>query len=119
MNYQDEYQQFVKILEAGEPIPAEDVGRLIVRMASHFSIAVSNAVKAEYAYNKKLAEFESKRDENDQILSSTKAEAQAKATPEYFAYTSAKGEVTSLEQMINALKSMQKSLQNDFNFSSI
>jgi hypothetical protein len=119
MDYKKEFQEFIQSMEAGQPVPSEAVGKLIVKMASYFSQAVSLAVKAEYAFNKKLAEFEGKVDENGKSLSSTKATSQAQATPEYLDYISAKGDVVSLEQYINALKSLQKSLANEFSYSSV
>lgn len=114
MTYKEEYKLFMETLESGEPIPAETVGRLIVKFAQYFSDAISEAVKTEYRYRKILAVYENKTDDNGKPLSSTKAEAQAEATPEYLAYIEAKANVTSIEVCINAFKSLQKSLQNEY-----
>lgn len=117
-NYREEFKAFVQSMESGAPVPAENVGRLIVKLASYFSDAITTMVKAEYAYNKKLAQLEQGVDETSgKPLSSTKAEALAKATPEYLDYATAKGETVSLEQCINSCKALQKSLQNDFSYS--
>jgi thiaminase len=119
MNYKEEYRIFLEAMETGAPIPPEQVGRLIVKLAQSFSDVIAVAVKAEHAYNRKLAEFEQSKDEAGKALSSTKAESQAKATAEYLAYITAKGDLSGIEQMINGLKSLQKSLQNDFSYQGI
>lgn len=113
-NYEIEYKNFVTSLEQGIPVSGEDVGKLIVRMAQYFSEAVKEAAATEFSYNKKLLDFEKQSDENGKPLSSTKAENYAKATPEYYAYTLAKGNVNVIEQQINGLKALQKGLSNEY-----
>src|SRR3990167_8089721 len=100
--YVDDYKQFINNIETGVPVTALDTGKLISRMAQHFSDAVMECAKAEQAYNKKLVEFEKGNDDNGKSLSSAKAENFAKATDEYYLYTVSEGSVKSIEQMINA-----------------
>src|SRR3990167_9646335 len=107
-NYEIEYKKIVTDIEQGLPITGEDVGKLIVRMTQYFSEAVKEACSAEFAYNKKLVEFEKQTDDSGKALSSAKAENYAKATPDYQAYLMAKGTVAVIEQMINSLKSLMK-----------
>lgn len=113
-DYSQDYKNFVTSIEQGQPISGEETGKLIVRMAQFFSEAVKQAATAEFAYNKKIVEFEKQTDDNGKPLSSTKAENFAKASPEYLAYLGAKGDVAVIEQMINSLKALQKGLSNEY-----
>lgn len=116
MTYADEYDAFVKKMDANIPIGAEEVGKLIVKGAQYYGQAVSRAVAAEFAYNKRIIEFEKSTDENGKPLSSAKAENFAKATDEYLNYIDAKSLVSTIEQQINSLKALQKGLTNEFSY---
>lgn len=116
--FQDEYDALINNLDCGNPVSAEEVGKLIVKGAHFYGQAISAAVACEFGYNKKIVEFEKQRDENDKLLSSAKAENFAKATDEYLKYMDAKSLVATVEQQINALKSLQKGLSNEFAYNS-
>lgn len=114
MTFQEEYAALMNNINNGLPITAKDVGELIVKGAHYFGEAVTALVAAEFAFNRKIVEFEKQKDENDKPLSSAKAENYAKATDEYLGYADAKARVAAIEQQINALKSLQKGLSNEF-----
>lgn len=114
MEYEKEYQLIVDKIKSSVEISSQEVGETIVKMAQFFGEAVKNLTSAEYSYTKKVVEFEQKTDENGKALSSTKAESFAKATPEYLAYSMAKGHVSIIEQQINGLKALQKGLSNEY-----
>ena len=113
-NCETEYKNFIASLEQGNPVSGEEVGKLIVRLAQYFSEAVKEASSTEFAYNKKLVEFETKTDDGGKVLSSTKAENFAKATPEWLAFSLAEGDVAVIEQQINGLKSLMKGVSNEY-----
>lgn len=101
-------------VENREPIDATEIGRLVVVLAHYFSVAGLNAAVAERDYNRRLAEYESGKDEAGKPLPSTKAKSYAEATDEYFKFIEAKAHVSSIEQMINALKSLQRGTINEY-----
>lgn len=114
MTYTEEYAEFIKNMESGIPVTPADVGKLTAKLAQYFSDAVAETTITEQAYNQKVVEFEKQLDENGKPLTSAKADHYSKATDEYLKYNSAKGKVLGIEQMINALKSLQKGLMNEF-----
>ena len=114
MEYQTEYKSIVDKITSHVEIGGQEVGEMIVKMAQFFGEAVGNLTSAEFSYRKKIDEFERATDDTGKILSSTKAESRANATPEYLAYTTAKGHVNVIQEQINALKSLQKGLGNEY-----
>jgi len=114
MTYLETYKEFMVKVESNLPIDGLEVGRLIAVMAQYFAEAVQLAVTSERDYNNKLVEFEKQVDENGKALSSAKAEAFSKATDEWSLYSKTKGDVNSLETLINALKSLQKGTMNEY-----
>ena len=112
--YEREYHKFIEEIGSGGSVSAEDVGVLISKLAQHYSDAVKRTSIAEMSYNKKLVEFEQGADESGKSISSIKAANLSKATEEYELYLAGKGDVVSVEQMINALKSLQKALLNEY-----
>lgn len=114
MTYTEEYKRFIDQMDAGVPVIASEVGKLISKLAQYFGDAVIECAKAERIYNKKLVEFEKSNDENGKPLSSTKAEHYANETDEHYNLAVSEGNVKSIETMINALKSLQKGLGNEY-----
>jgi hypothetical protein len=114
MTFLEQYNDFIAKMESGTPIEGAEVGQLIAKMAQYFANEKQNEAKSEYTYSKKLVEFEKQTDDNGKALSSAKAEAFAKATPEYEALITAEARVASIEQIINALKSLQRGVLNEF-----
>lgn len=118
-DYKSEYATFMQLIDSGTPVEAETVGRLIVKFAGYFSEAVAVSARLEHGFNKTLAQTEETTDPSGKPISSTKAEHIARATDSYRDYLLAKSDVLAIEQCINALKSLQKSLQNDFSYSGV
>lgn len=116
MTYTENYNEFVAKMESGLPITAEEIGQLIAKMAQYFAVEKQAEATAEYAFNRKLVEFEKQTDDNGKPLSSAKAEAFANATEERKVFLMTEAHVASLEQMINALKSYQRGVQNEFSY---
>ena len=114
MEYQTEYKSIVDKITSHVEIGGQEVGEMIVKMAQFFGEAVSSLTSSEYKFRIKLNECEKETDENGKILSSTKAESRANATPEYLAYITAKGHVSVIQEGINALKSLQKAKSNEY-----
>lgn len=112
--YQVEYKSFMERIAQNEPVDARSIGELVVRLAHYFSDSLGEQSKAEYTYQKTLVQFEKSTDEGGKALSSTKAENFAKGSPDYGALLSAKAHVLAIEQMINALKTYQRGVTNEF-----
>ena len=112
--YQVEYDTFIENYKLGATSP-EQVGELVVRMVQYFcdknlSVATKGAI-----FNSKAAENVEKIDENTgKPIAVSKADLLTKATPEYQMVAKAKAHLQNIEQCINALKSLQKGVLNEY-----
>lgn len=113
LTYITEYSEFIDNYKAGE-VSGEQVGEKIARFASYFAMHNMEYAAAEFERSKVAAVNESKVDDNGKQLSSTKAQVLTDATPEAATYRKAKVHVQNIEMMINALKSLQKGLLNEY-----
>lgn len=112
--YKDEYKAFIDEYNSS-PIIAEKVGITIAKMAQYFADANSLYAEKLMLYNKAAENFEKSTDEaTGKPISSSKAKVLASATKESDELLSAKADVENIEQMINALKSLQKGILNEY-----
>lgn len=111
--YIDEYNAFLANYHRGE-ISAEEVGEIIVKMASHFSQYNMNMVLADRKLAKIARDIECRTDENGKAISSAKAKIFTDATEEAGEYSMLKAHKENIEQFINALKALQRGLMNEF-----
>ena len=114
MDYKKEYKEFLDAYLSGTTT-GENVGELIAIMAQYFSMANSEYAAALRNYNKVARVIEEGTDENSgKPISSSKAKVVAAATPENDALIEAKVNLENIEQKINALKSLQRGILNEY-----
>lgn len=113
LTYLDEYGAFMDNYKSGE-VSGEEVGEKIARLAQYFAMFNLEYAMAEHERAKVAAALESKVDENGKQISSSKAQVLAEATTEAAAARKAKVHIQNLEQMLNALKSLQKGLLQEY-----
>ncbi len=111
--YIDEYNAFLTNYHRGE-VSAEEVGEIIVKMAGHFSQYNMNMVLADRKLAKTARDIECRTDENGKAISSAKAKIFTDATDEAGEYSTLKAHKENIEQFINALKSLQKGVLNEY-----
>lgn len=113
--YQKEYSEF--LTKYGKGITdGEDVGAVIARMAQYFVEFNIKYGKVLMAYNLAARAIEeSCDDDTGKPISSTKAKVIASATPQNDDLTQVKVHLDNLEQIINALKSLQKGILFEMN----
>lgn len=111
--YLDEYHKFLDSYQFGG-VSGEEVGEKVARMAQHFSMINLLLVERERALRTVAREIESQKDENGKLISSTKASVMVDGTEEAHNYREARANLQNVEQIINALKSLQKGVLNEF-----
>ena len=112
--YQIEYADFMKKYKKGVT-SGEDVGETISRLAQYFSTKNISVGIKEIALGKKAAEIVNSFDDNSgKAISVAKADIVIKATPEAAALIMEKAHLENIEQFINALKYLQKSLLQEY-----
>jgi hypothetical protein len=92
----------------------ETVGFIIAKMAQHFGMQNLEVVHAQNIYSRKVAETEAKVDDNGKAISSAKAQSLVAATTEAELYRETLAHLANIEAYINALKSLQKGILNEF-----
>lgn len=112
--YLEEYRSLLEEYKEGT-VNGERVGEAIVNMAQHYAMANQEYAEALVEYNKISSSIEKTTDDSGKPISSTKAKTLAAETPESERYIWAKTKLDSIEQMINALKSLQKGILNEYN----
>jgi hypothetical protein len=112
--YQKEYEAFIADYKIGQA-SAEAVGELIARMAQYYGEKNNLLALAHETKSKKAAEvFNSEDQATGKPLTIGKAEVMVDATEEYAIYNKAKTDLQNIEQYINALKSLQKGLLQEY-----
>lgn len=96
-------------------VSGEEVGELIMRMAGYFSRYNVRMGEALRAFSGVKADLQNQVDQaTGKTMSSAKAETLADATPEAATYEMSRIHVTNIEQMINALKALQRGVLNEY-----
>lgn len=112
--YQTEYNTFVQNYKFGQ-MNGEQVGEEIMKMVQYFCDLNLSLTTKEELLNRKASEDVDKVDEaTGKAVSVSKAELTTKASPEYTAYAKAKSHLQNVEQIINALKALQKGVMNEY-----
>lgn len=113
-SFMEEYSELIK--EYGEgSVGGERVGEAIINMAQYYAMANQRYAEALIEFNKISGEMEKSTDDNGKAISSTKAKTLSSETEESDNLIRAKTNLDSIEQMINALKSLQKGILNEYN----
>lgn len=112
INYRSVYDEFIDSYKAGTT-NAEEVGYVITKMAQFFCDANMACGLADETYNKKFAEL-MQLEENGKSISAAKAKILADASDESKILKDAKIKLENIEQLINALKYLQKGMQNEY-----
>lgn len=113
--YIAEYEAFMGKLSTQEVSPGE-VGILIARLSSYFSTYNLRLAKATRNLAIVASEMEKTKDDMGKTIASTKAKALTEASPEANVYETNKAHVQNIESHINSLKSLLKSLTNEFSY---
>lgn len=107
-DYMIEYNSFQDKFKLTQ-VSGEEVGELVMHLANYFArynIQMGNALRS---FSAKKAEYQNQVDSTTgKAMSSSKAEVLADATPEADTYEMARIHMTNIEQMLNAMKSLQK-----------
>jgi hypothetical protein len=112
--YMSEYQNFMNEYRIAET-SAETVGVLIMKLAWHYTMHNMRLAKALQAYSAIIRDFQNQTDASTgKAVSSAKAESQAAATDEASMYEEERLHSSSILEMINSLKSLQKGKLNEY-----
>ena len=113
-NYLKEYEEFMKTFNLVETTGAE-VGEMINKMAynyAKYNLSLASAMNEYRLISRSIAD---QTDPNTgKPITSSKAEVMAEATPQAAAYAEGRIHVDNLNQIVQALKSLQKGQINEF-----
>lgn len=116
--YQKEYREFLDNYKSGI-ITGERVGELIARLAQYFTEANLEYATSLINFNIKASEVEDSVDDNNKPISSAKAKVKASATMESQKLIQDKVVIENIEQMLNSLKALQRSILQEFSQSGL
>jgi hypothetical protein len=113
LDYLDEYKQFIDSYRLGEK-SGEEIGLMIARFAQYFAMHNLSTVELDRKRSKVAAEIEARVDDNGKAISSAKAQSIIDATDEAHNFRMRRAHLQNVEQMINAMKSLQKGSLNEY-----
>jgi len=112
--YLTEYRNFISSYKRGET-SAEEIGEIISRMAQYFAEKNMLLGDQEKILHRVAAEIIQQTDPQTlKAISAVKAEILIKATPENEGASMTKIHLENIEQYINAMKSLQKGVMNEY-----
>lgn len=112
--YAQEYDQFMQTFKKTQ-VSGEEVGELIMRLGHYYARFNIRMVQALNEFSGVQAVYMNGTDEaTGKPMTASKAEVLADATPEAYAYEMARVHVQNIEQMLNALKSLQKGVLGEY-----
>jgi len=112
--YQIEYDNFIAGYKKGVT-DAEDAGQLISRLAQYFSNTNTTLGEKWRKMVIKSAEIINQTDSNTgKPIAVNRAELLISATTEAMELNDSKVDISNIEQMINAIKSLQRGMTNDY-----
>jgi hypothetical protein len=115
-NYVTVYNDFLKEYNQAQAT-GERVGEMICIMAQYFCNLNQEYSTAKSAFDKIAAAIAGTSDESTgKPISSSKADVLAQATNEASRLTQAKVDMQNIEQFINALKSLQRGILNEYSY---
>lgn len=109
IEYLREYYDLIEAFKSRSIAPQE-IGEVLTRLAHYFAVYNLRLVDALRARREAHKSCEEQADSNGKPISSAKAQVMADATPEAHDYETAKAHVLNIEQMINALKVLARSM---------
>jgi hypothetical protein len=109
VSYIKDYEDFMNNF-SHQNISGAEVGEMVARMAQHFTNHNLLLGRALRVYKTRAQKIYNSVDANGKPITASKAEIEADATDEAFVYQEAKINVQNIEQMINALKSLQRGI---------
>lgn len=113
-DYAIEYENFMQTFKKTE-VSGEECGELIMRMGHYYMRYNMRLVEAVRHFAAVKSVFLTGVDPDTQKpMSAAKADVLADATPEAATYQTAKAHLLNIEQGINALKALQKSLLQEY-----
>ena len=119
LSYRDTYDKFSNDYKRGM-VSAEEVGEVIVKLAGMYAQLNLNMVNAEKNKNTVARDNINKTDDTTgKAITVAKAEVLTDASPENDAFNIARAHLQSCEQFINALKTLQKGVLNEYANSSL
>jgi hypothetical protein len=113
-DYMIEYEQFQKEFKLGETSP-DKVGEVIMRLAGYYgryNLIYAEKLRAFSAVMAKL--INSTDDQSGKGMTASKAEILGKDTSESGEYDLAKVHINNIQEYINSLKSLQRSLMIEY-----
>lgn len=114
VDYVAEYEKFMNAFKLSE-VSGEEVGAIVMRMGGYYATYNIKLAAALKKISQVRAEIQNGPDPSTgKAMSTSKAEILSDATPEGLAYTEAKIHVQNIEQYINALKSLQKGVLQEY-----
>ena len=117
LDYLIEYQAFQDKFRLTQ-VSGEEVGELVMHLANHFARYNSRMGDALRAFSVVKAGLINSVDESSgKGMSASKAEILADATPEANTYEIARINVVNIEQMLNAMKALQKGVLGEYSHS--
>lgn len=109
-SYIEDYEIFMSTFQVKE-VSGEEVGELIARMAQHFARHNLISIRSLKVYAKLKSELHAQPDgATGKPMTAAKADTISAATPEACAYEEARVHVQNIEQIINALKALQRGI---------
>jgi len=111
--YKEEYDKFITDYKSGDT-DAEQTGILIARLAQYFAETNMLLSSKEKRLNNKAVEISGGKDDNLKPISVAKSEILTKATDEWNEYNEVRIDLNNIETMINALKSLQRAIGNEY-----
>ncbi len=116
-SYIEDYEAFMGAYHLKE-VSAEEAGEIVARMANHYIRHNLIMVRSLKIYNQAKREIHSQVDpQTSKAITTSKAEILSSATPEAHNYEESRAHVQNIEQCINALKSLQKGILNEYAYS--
>lgn len=100
-------------------VGSESVGVVISKLASIFcNYNLDRADKAK-KYKKALNILSDERDDNNKVITSSRAVIMAEATGEYADFKEAEAHCDNIVQLINALKKLQEGIMEEHSYSNL
>lgn len=113
LNYQKDYDEFISGYQKGT-VDGEDAGHIIANMAQYFCDLNASCYEADKNLNKAMAQMMLSVDDSGKPISVAKADLMIKDTDEYRTWATAKMHLQNIDQIINALKYLQKGILQEY-----
>mgnify|MGYP001605456183 FL=1 len=112
--YQKDFKAFLANFKA-TPVSGVEAGEFAIKLADYYSDQNLRTIEELRKFNMVKKVCSEQMDSNDKPISIAKAELLADATPEAHSFEIARAHLGNLDQMISAVKTLQKGLVNEYN----